>query len=317
MGPTDRFFGGIAVADAGRVGVAALREASPDAFRLRADWCVPACGHALVARDRVLIHLEHVGLTFPEPLYGWVTTGETAIGVGRLLPAGAGWVLEGDLPVAPDGLAGIWVTAGEVVPQDPAPLLEGALIWLELAGSGQGQAEPDEEPEPCVVALSVAEPAAVEQEPEPEQVEVEPEPELAAEAGAGAEPPAAARPRVVTLSSAHPGAPRAAGNAALDLAHGGLTLIARGLPAPAALGQDPATGRPYDAYRVWLVGAGGRQRLPAGLCSRVWGDHFRCQIDFGLPLAACDTVVVAPADRANQQPALGTVRVLEGSIHDR
>lgn len=88
------------------------------------------------------------------------------------------------------------------------------------------------------------------------------------------------------------------GSAQLDFADGGLLVTLRGMPPADAMGQSGHTGRPYNAYRVWLQAGGTRQILPVGMVSRVWTDTWRLQVRDGLPLRRFDTVLVTAEDRA-------------------
>lgn len=101
----------------------------------------------------------------------------------------------------------------------------------------------------------------------------------------------------VPLVQRHPMAPRAVGTATLNLRRGHLLLSLRGLPSPTALGRDSKSGRPFNAYRVWLINQKTQMRTPAGYCERVWGENFRFEAD-GLPLNRCDTILVTAEDRS-------------------
>lgn len=76
-----------------------------------------------------------------------------------------------------------------------------------------------------------------------------------------------------------------------------MTINLRGLPSPMALGRDRTTGRPFNAYRVWLVNQRNQIRTPVGYCERAWGENFRFQAD-GLPLNRNDTILVTVEDRS-------------------
>ncbi|MBY6276964.1 hypothetical protein [Symbiobacterium thermophilum] len=101
----------------------------------------------------------------------------------------------------------------------------------------------------------------------------------------------------VQLVQRHPMTPRATGTATLNLRRGHLTLSLRGLPSPTALGRDGKSGRPFNAYRVWLVNQKTQMRTPAGYCERVWGENFRFEAD-GLPLNRSDTILITAEDRS-------------------
>ncbi|HYG58241.1 MAG TPA: hypothetical protein VD902_09300, partial [Symbiobacteriaceae bacterium] len=197
--------------------------------------------------------------------------------------------------------------------------LEGPLVWLEPGSAVDAEAKAGVAPEAVAVAGLAAE-LELELELEPDRdPESEPQagpgPEAGAEPGAGpgpvlspepdegpaevgfklypepATPVAVASPPAtltVTMAGRHPMAPRAGGSAQLDLKDGRVSLALRSLPSPAALGRDPATGRPYNAYRAWLVGQRSGTRHDLGLISRVWGDNFRLQSATGLPLQRFD-----------------------------
>jgi len=106
----------------------------------------------------------------------------------------------------------------------------------------------------------------------------------------------------VSLVQRHPMTPRASGLATLNLRRGSLTLSLRGLPSPMALGRDRTTGRPFNAYRVWLVNQRSQVRTPVGYCERAWGENFRFQAD-GLPLNRNDTILITVEDRSAAAPA--------------
>ncbi|WP_374712823.1 hypothetical protein [Symbiobacterium terraclitae] len=101
----------------------------------------------------------------------------------------------------------------------------------------------------------------------------------------------------VQLVQRHPMTPRASGSATLNLRRGSMTINLRGLPSPMALGRDRTTGRPFNAYRVWLVNQRNQIRTPVGYCERAWGENFRFQAD-GLPLNRNDTILVTVEDRS-------------------
>lgn len=101
----------------------------------------------------------------------------------------------------------------------------------------------------------------------------------------------------VQLEQRHPMTPRATGTATINLRRGHLTLTLRGLPSPTALGRDRKSGRPFNAYRVWLINQKNQMRTPAGYCERVWGENFRFEAE-GLPLNRCDTILITAEDRS-------------------
>jgi len=102
----------------------------------------------------------------------------------------------------------------------------------------------------------------------------------------------------VQLVQRHPMTPRASGSATLNLRRGSMTIHLRGLPSPMALGRDRTSGRPFNAYRVWLVNQRNQVRTPVGYCERAWGENFRFQAD-GLPLNRNDTILVTVEDRSS------------------
>ena len=101
----------------------------------------------------------------------------------------------------------------------------------------------------------------------------------------------------VQLVQRHPMTPRATGTATINLRRGHLSLSLRGLPSPTALGRDRKSGRPFNAYRVWLINQKNQMRTPVGYCERVWGENFRFEAD-GLPLNRSDTILITAEDRS-------------------
>lgn len=102
----------------------------------------------------------------------------------------------------------------------------------------------------------------------------------------------------VQLVQRHPMTPRASGSATLNLRRGSMTISLRGLPSPMALGRDRTSGRPFNAYRVWLVNQRNQVRTPVGYCERAWGENFRFQAE-GLPLNRNDAILVTAEDRSS------------------
>ncbi|HYF95476.1 MAG TPA: hypothetical protein VD969_24965 [Symbiobacteriaceae bacterium] len=121
-----------------------------------------------------------------------------------------------------------------------------------------------------------------------------------------AEPAAEAEPVSITLSSRHPLAPRAGGTARLDRSQSSLTLTVRGLPSPAVM------GRPYNAYRAWLLNQRAGTRQPLGLLTRVWGENFKLESEGGLPLSRFDAVLITAEDRLAGAPIASAPQVLVG-----
>lgn len=147
-----------------------------------------------------------------------------------------------------------------------------------------------------------------------EAVAETPEPAMAVSAQ---ETPAEARsanPLTLTVQMAqrHPLAPRAGGNATLNPRQGALTLHLRGLPSPTALGRDPSTDRPYNAYRVWLVNQQTNIRTSVGYCQRAWGENFRFQAD-GLALHRHDAILITVEDRNSPNQGTSSPHILMGS----
>ncbi|MFZ5817251.1 MAG: hypothetical protein ACOY93_18465 [Bacillota bacterium] len=232
-------------------------------------------------------------------------------------------------------------------PDGSIAVLEGRLIWLETGrpappapseAPGE-QAWVTSEPEPAAaepapqevpvgapteeppVEAAAEQPAPAHESPAPPASEshAPPAPESHAPPAPGSPAPPAPEPRLanpleatVQLVQRHPMAPRAAGTGSLNIRHGSLQLLLRGLPSPTALGRDRATDRPFNAYRVWLVNQQTGSRTPAGYCQRAWGENFRFEAD-GLPLNRHDTILVTVEDRSAAGAGSASPRVLIGS----
>ncbi len=232
-----------------------------------------------------------------------------------------------------------WEPAGDTAPTDtwepeempgpeshpggsPGRADERSRAWSDLL-TGAGEAT-------CAEPVSLAAPPEASEQadppetPQPEaQAETDPKPrhppadrempwDLPPESPGPSTGPAA-RTRKVQLESRHPLAARAAGLAQVDLDSGTLTLTLRALPNPIALGREPRTNRPYNAYRAWLLSHRGAQPFPAGICTRVWGENYRFESEKRLPLARYDTILITAEDRTAPSPNPQAPPVLRGS----
>lgn len=139
----------------------------------------------------------------------------------------------------------------------------------------------------------------------------------AAAAGPGAAPPAP--PGCVALETAEvplephgSTVPAATATAHLDFGKGALLLTARHLPRPGELGESTQTGRPYNAYRVWLQSSATHDTHAVGIAGRVWEGTFRAQVREGLHLRRFDTILITAEDRAGSAAHPSGTLVLAG-----
>ncbi|BDG59438.1 hypothetical protein [Caldinitratiruptor microaerophilus] len=102
------------------------------------------------------------------------------------------------------------------------------------------------------------------------------------------------------------------GSAQLDFRAGAMLVTLRGVPRPEELGRSPQTGRPYNAYRVWLHSSGTRELSSPGVAVRVWSDTYRLQVKEGVPLRRFDTIYVTAEDRAGSAGRPSGPMVLAG-----
>lgn len=272
------------------------------AFRSQPDQ--PLEGYGLASgNDQVCtLTLFLRGARSPAFYHGW------AIGDGDPLYLGAfhlGSGGEGSLAgnLSTQGLeqtTGFLVTAGGV-------LLAGPLVWMvkgiappvEPEPTDQ-QAEPPDEPQEETEAAS-PQAGSMPEEPAVHPFKLYPQPAT----------PVMAR---ANLAPAHPKAPRSGGVAVLDPDSGTITMALRGLPSPARLGADPATGRSFNAYRAWLRNRQTRSRYPVGLLERTWGDNFHLKVAEGLKLADYDLIIVTAGDRTAAAPNPQAPAVLTGAM---
>lgn len=212
------------------------------------------------------------GFTAPDP------ANQAATGVAVLPSQDApGASAAGGSPAAPAGQPEGGAAPGQAPPADRA------------AGGGAPAAQTEAEP-----------PAAESSEPSTGGPGQEADAQAPAAGAAAPQPvPRHVNPLSVQvqLVQRHPMTPRATGTATLNLRRGHLTLALRGLPSPTALGRDQKSGRPFNAYRVWLINQKTHMRTPVGYCERVWGENFRFEAD-GLPLNRSDTILITAEDRS-------------------
>lgn len=278
-----------------------------DALGQGSGTCIrDASGPSLLASRAVRVTAEP---------FGGSTSGHTILLEGPLV-----W-LQGAAPLA---------DRSEVHLPEPAAVLQGALgsPWASLlAGAGgagaaeptaDATAEPAEEPmaaEPAPEDVA-GEPPAEAPPGEPAEVgfKLYPEPAVpVASAPASPAPTGASPTRTVTLASRHPMTPRAGGSATLHQRDGRLVVHVRGLPSPAAIGRDAATGRPYNAYHIWLLHQRTGSRVSVGQLARVWGENYRLESDPGLPLARYDALLITAEDRNGDSPTAAP-QVMGGSL---
>jgi len=311
--------------------VVPLGETGAYAWELRMDPSWPLSGYCLVSGDPAALlvsaYLENLrppGRSGPE-LHAWALTTETAVSLGSLTdPEAVGSTLTYACNSSAEhlkGATGVWITAGLAGPMG-IPVLEGPLVWLRT------EAQPAE-PLPAPLDSSDPPEASVPVEASEVPGDMSPVPDASAEslvpeeeallahltAQTTIEPPVledALAPFTVPLASQHPLAPRAGGTAVLSPRTGALTVTVRGLPNAATLGRDPYTGHPFSGYRAWLVSQRTRTRVSAGLCTRIWGENYRLQVDAGLPLCDYDAVLITAVDRNASTSSPDAPRVLLG-----
>lgn len=128
-------------------------------------------------------------------------------------------------------------------------------------------------------------------------------------------PPEASAPAAVAISlrAELPACAGASAAALIDRAEGNASITLRGMPPPAAFGCDPATGQPYNTYKVWLTHSHTREVTLLGFCRKVWHDTYRLQESAGPAVHRFDTVVITAEDRNGPGAPRGP-RVLSAAL---
>jgi hypothetical protein len=301
----------------GRLAVARLMEAGAQAAAWRPVAAQPLQGYCLLTGDeescRITVYLEN-GQTHTALLEGalvWLPQ-EPGVLTIPVVPGAEPVRLPDPIP-SPVAFAEPWSHLLSGAGEPVATMLSAQSDEDADVVSG-AESTPDESDENIPEDVEVV--GEAEPEPKPDVVgfKLYPEPAIPVEATVPAAPetPVAAAALTVPLDGRHPLAPRAGGSANIQV-DGRVILHARGLPTPAALGRDEATGRPLNAYRAWLLSQRTGLRHDLGLLARVWGENFRLHSDGGLPLERFDSVLVTAEDRSGEQGGQTAPHVLLGT----